>query len=96
MQRRKEIFTMAKQQKQEPVNAITEVPEIDTFLFVIKLHGLIEESRDIAQYIDANVQYGRALGYAEGKHAAYRDIAKRLFDGEFEVEAITGEDGYEL
>ena len=87
---------MAKQKKQESVSTITEVPEIDTFLFVIKLHGLIEESRDIAEYIDTNVQYGRALGYAEGKHAAYRDIARRLFEGEFEADDISGADGYEL
>ena len=87
---------MAKQKKQESVNTINEIPKIDTFIFVLKLYGLIEESCDIAGYIDKTVSYGRALGYAEGKHAAYRDIVMRLLNGEFEADDISGESFYEL
>jgi len=61
-------------------------PILDKYLLVMKLNAHISESGDIAEYIDDNVHYGRALGYAEGKHAAYIELAGRILEGEFDPE----------
>jgi len=67
---------------------------VDKAALVMKLGALAEESGDIAGYISDTVQYGRALGYAEGKHAAYRELAHRVLGGEFDPFVEGGEDGY--
>jgi len=75
---------MAKQKKPEqPV--ITTVPNIDPIIFVTHLYEKMKESRDIAEYIEETVNYGRALGYAEGRAVVYADIIKSALDGEFDT-----------
>ena len=73
---------MANKKKDEIV--IVPEPEIDTRLFLVKLEGLLEESASIANYIGENVQYGRALGFAEGKYIAYAELLDRVLNGEFD------------
>jgi hypothetical protein len=86
---------MAKNNQQQETQTI--IPIVDKYTLVRKLRALIEESRDIAEYIDDNVQYGRALGYAEGKHSAYLEIVGRVLDGEFDPEfEEETEHGYEM
>jgi hypothetical protein len=88
----KGIFIMAKKQKTQE----KKVPEViyhplDKSLIIFKLGSLAEEAGDIAAYIDETVQYGRALGYAEGRQAAYSDFSSRIAYGEFDT--FVGEDG---
>lgn len=59
------------------------VQDIDAGLLISKLVSLIEESGSIAGYIGDTVQYGRALGYAEGKLNAYVELLDRVLEGEF-------------
>ena len=68
------------------------VPIVDKCLIVKTLHDYIDESSDITEYIGDTIRYGRALGYAEGKQAAYVELAKRLLDGEFDAEVVMEED----
>jgi hypothetical protein len=78
----KGVFIMEKSNSQQETQTI--IPIIDKYTIIKSLQSLIRESRDIAGYIDDNVNYGRALGYAEGKHAAYLEIVGRVLDGEFD------------
>ena len=68
------------------------VPIVDKYLIVKTLHDHIDESSDIAEYIGNNIHYGRALGYAEGKQAAYVELAKRILEGEFDPDVVMGDD----
>ena len=70
------------------------VPVVDKYLLVKMLHDHIDESGDIAEYIGNNIHYGRALGYAEGKQAAYAELAERILEGEFDPNVVM-EDRYE-
>ena len=59
-------------------------PLVDKYHLLVKLKSLTGESGKIAVYIDNNIQYGRALGYAEGRNAAFSEIMNRILDGEFD------------
>ena len=63
---------------------------ISVELLITKLETLIEESGSIADYICENVQYGRALGYAEGKFNAYIELLDRVIGGEFDNDVQEG------
>ena len=69
--------------KDDAVSNVGVVQDIDAGLFLSKLISLIEESGSIAGYIGDTVQYGRALGYAEGKLNAYVELLDRVLEGEF-------------
>jgi hypothetical protein len=84
---------MAKNNSQQETQTI--IPVIDKYTIVKNLQSLIRESRDIAGYIDDNVNYGRALGYAEGKHAAYLEIVGSILDGEFDPASYEEETGHD-
>ena len=71
----------------EEIEQGMECPIVDKHLIVGELITMAEESGDIAKYIRDKVQYGRALGYAEGKRAAYAEIAYRIVKGKFDPEA---------
>jgi hypothetical protein len=89
---------MAKQTKKVAQKVVEIIPVVDKYLIVKKLEATACESRDIAEYIDVNIHYGRALGYAEGKLAAYLEIAERILKGEFDpmFEEDENEHGYEM
>ena len=89
---------MTKEKRQEDkVDPVTICPSVDKYHIIIKLKSLIEESGCIAEYIDEYVHYGRALGYTEGRHAAYADITNRILEGEFDLYMEgEGDDGYEM
>ena len=91
---------MAKKEKQQEQQNQQEAicPIVDKYALIAKLNAQIEESEDIADYIGDTVQYGRALGYAEGKNAAYSELANRILIGEFDpfVEGEDYEDGYAM
>jgi len=89
---------MAKEKRQENRTGPEEVcPVLDKFGLVITLRSLIEESSSIAKYIDDTVQYGRALGYTEGRLAAYIEIVDRILEGDFDPDMFKGGwDGYEM
>ena len=80
---------MTKKPSKQAVKDIA--PIVFKFNLIKKLQTLSEESDDIAGYIDCNINYGRALGYAEGKHSAYNDILQRIFEGEFDMDFCFGE-----
>lgn len=71
-------------------------PTLDKYQIIKKLTALAEESNDIAEYIGDTVQYGRALGYAEGKLAAYKETAKLILNGEFDAEAGEDDDDFRM
>ena len=70
------------------------IPLVDKYLIVKTLYDYIDESGNIAEYIGDNIRYGRALGYSEGKHAAYVTLAEQILDGKFDA-GVVMEDGYE-
>ena len=96
MHKIKEKIKMTKQNRSNSpeLDTIEIMPIVDKLLIVKKLKTLTEESTNIAEYIGDNIHYGRALGYAEGKAAAYYEIAKRIIDGEFDADVVV-EDDYE-
>jgi hypothetical protein len=88
-----------KRQEQELYEQEQEMscPFLDKGSVIIKLSALVAESGAIADYIQDTVQYGRALGYADGRQAAYLDLASRIIDGEFDpICEEDYEDGYEM
>jgi hypothetical protein len=85
-----------RQHEQDKREAEIVCPIIDKYTLVMKLRAQIGEAGDIAGYIDETVQYGRALGYAEGKHAAYVELMNRIFEGEFDPAFEEDDDGYEM
>ena len=88
---------MAKEKRQiEKKDPEAICPIVDKYQIVTKLRSMIDESGDIAEYIDENVHYGRALGYAEGRHAAYNEIANRIIEGDFDPYLEEDCDGYEM
>jgi len=83
--------------KKENIEQKEICPFVDKYQIVTKLRSLIEESGDIAVYINETVGYGRALGYAEGRHAAYNEITNRIIEGDFDpYTKEEGRDGYEM
>jgi hypothetical protein len=88
-------MTARKKKSEEPEWVF--IPVVDKLRLAKKLQALTQESGDIAEYIDDHIHYGRALGYAEGKKAAYGEIAKRVLDGEFDPDFTEeDDDGYEM
>jgi hypothetical protein len=87
---------MSKNNQQQETQTI--ILAIDKYTIVKYLQSLIRESRDIAEYLESNVQYGQAFAYAEGKHTAYLEIAGRILDGEFDpfIEEYETGDDYEI
>jgi hypothetical protein len=80
---------MTKQQNQKNMKPeILINHNVDKYALVKKLQTQAEESRDIADYILGNIAYGRPLGYADGKHAAYRELTERILKGEFDSEGF--------
>ena len=71
-------------EEKKKAEAKNELQRIETGVFLSKLACLIEESGTMAEYIGGTVQYGRALGFAEGRYSAYSEIFNRALDGEFE------------
>ena len=66
-------------------------PIVDKHAIIKTLETLAQETGDIAGYIDVSVRYGRALGYVEGKHTAYMELAYMILEGEFDP--AIGKDG---
>ena len=91
-------LTMIKEKKQKDKKGQGAIcPIIDKYLIATKLKAMVEESGSIAEYIGDTVQYGRALGYAEGRHAACLGIMNEVLEGEFDP-YMEGEGGdvYEM
>ena len=57
---------------------------VDKRALVEKLATMAKEAIAIASYIDENISYGRALGYAEGKAYAYADLIDSILDGDLD------------
>jgi hypothetical protein len=72
--------------KQKNENEINLDYYIDKYLIAVELQILAEGSNEIAKYIDQTVHYGRALGYAEGRTAAFNEIHKRIIRSEFDFD----------